>query len=257
MKLNDQEIPVSAIQKYIPEGHSPKLFIEMLKQIMGVEKHRDGNVSPRPTEDFLLFLMTCKRVGLDPLAKQIYPIYRWNTRQGREVMTITTGIDGFRAIAERSGAYGGSDDAKFTVEEFYNPKKQDVEKDLVARVTVHKINPKTGELMHTTASAKFQAYVQKDSKGQPMGMWAGELMYNQLAKCAEALALRKAFPNDLSGLYIKEEMDQAETVEKIELPKPTINKEIKESVAKEESGEFTSQPAEPAKAVEAPKVEVK
>lgn len=256
MKLNNQDIPTAALEKYIPEGHSPKLFVEMLKQIMGVQTHKDGTVSPRPTEDFLLFLMTAKRVGLDPIAKQIYPIYRWNSRQGRETMTIQAGIDGLRAIAERTKMYGGSDDAKLTVETFYNPKTLAEEKDLVARVTVYKLNPRTGERMPTTASAKFKAYAQKNSKGELMGMWSGELAHNQLAKCAEALALRKAFPNDLSGIYTPEEMDQADNV-KIELPKPVLNKETKDATAKVESGEVTSQTAEPPKKVEAPKVEVK
>lgn len=214
--LTEQNTPAAALTKYVPKGHSPKLYIEMTKHIMGVDQR--GNA--RPFEDLLIFLMTSKRTGLDPLAKQIYPVYRWNSKQGKETMTIQAGIDGLRATAERSTLYAGSDDAVFVDEEPKNV--EDRVRPRIATVTVYKINKITGERMPITASARWSEYAQKAKKKDGSeyftGMWS-TMPYNQLAKCAEALALRKAFPNDLGGVYAAEEMDQAQPL--ADLPAPT------------------------------------
>lgn len=206
--LNEKNVPAKALMKYVPTGHSPKIYIEMAKHLMGV----DQNGNDRPFEDLLIFLMTAKRTGLDPMAKQIYPIYRWDSRIGAEKMTIQAGIDGLRATAQKTNLYGGSGDAVFE-EKDGRPVK--------ATVTVYKINEKTGALMPTTATARYSEYVQtkvnrKTNQEEVIGLWK-KMPYNQLAKCAEALALRKAFPNDLSGVYSEDEMTQANT---LELPTP-------------------------------------
>lgn len=150
-----------------------------------------------------LFLYTCKRTGLDPLTKQIYCV----KRAGQ--MAIQTGIDGYRAIAERTGTLAGIDDAVFDTETDKHPNK--------ATVTVYRLI--NGQRVPFTASARWSEY------NQPSGFAWTKMPYLMLGKCAESLALRKAFPNDLSGLYTTEEMSQAETHQNTEIEAEVIEQQ--------------------------------
>lgn len=148
-------------------------------------------VAAGATNDELdLFFYQARRSGLDPLARQIYYI----KRKGKG--TIQVGIDGFRLIADRTGAYAGNDDAEFvgTTDDGYPAS---------ARMTVYKIVQ--GQRCPFTAKARWDEYY----PGPDQGFQWRKMPHTMLAKCAEALALRKAFPSDLSGLYITEEMAQA------------------------------------------------
>lgn len=149
------------------------------------------------------FRHTVDRTGLDPLAKQIYCIGR-ASRDGVE-WAIQTGIDGFRVIAERSKQYAGPDPAEWLTDkgEWVDVFVKSLHGDhpLAARVAVHRHDwerPAVG-------IATWDEYVQTKSNGEVTSMWK-QRGPGQLAKCAEALALRKAFPQDLSGLYTDDEM---------------------------------------------------
>jgi phage recombination protein Bet len=165
-----------------------------------------SQIAPKATNDELsLFLYQCKRTGLDPLTRQIYAIHR-NAKDANgnyvERMTIQTSIDGFRVIAERSGDYAGQDEPLF---------QEENGKLIKATVTVYRFR---GDTRYPAAVgvAYWNEYCQTGRDGKPMGLWA-KMPHTMLAKVAEALALRKAYPQDLSGLYTNDEMQQADKTE--------------------------------------------
>lgn len=145
-------------------------------------------------DELAMFLGVCERTGLDPFARQIYAIKRFDKDEGAKRMVIQTGIDGYRLIADRTGRYAGSDEPVYAYSEQGHLIK--------ATVTVYKLV--NGLRCGFTASALMDEY--KPIKPGPL--W-NRMPHTMLSKSAEALALRKAFPADLSGLYTHEEMDQA------------------------------------------------
>jgi phage recombination protein Bet len=170
--------------------------------------------------DLEFFLHQAKRTGLDPFARQIYMINRGG-KYG-----IQTSIDGFRIIAQRSGNYGGQTGAEWCGED-------GVWKDVwlastppsAARIGVYyKDSPHA-----TYAVAKWDSYAISTN---PIWRKMPDVM---LAKCAESLALRKAFPNDMSGIYTDEEMAQADVVETKVIPQRVDIKAVSYSATPEAS----------------------
>ena len=153
-------------------------------------------IAPQASDTELqLFIYQAKRTGLDPLTRQIYCIHRGGK------MTIQTSIDGFRVIAERSGTYAGQDEPIFDYDAQNRLKS--------AKVAVYRFAPNGQRYQAAVGVAYWAEYVQ-EYNGKPGGLWA-KMPHTMLAKVAEALALRKAYPQDLSGLYTADEMAQADT----------------------------------------------
>jgi phage recombination protein Bet len=132
---------------------------------------------------------------LNPLTRQVHFVKRWNQDRGCETWAAQVGIDGFRAIAERTGMYDGQDEPEFEYDEKGQVK--------LCRVRVYRkdwTRPSVGV-------AHFSEYAQYKKDRTLTNMWLTK-PHVMLAKCSEGLAMRKAFPDDTSGLYAEEEMGE-------------------------------------------------
>lgn len=172
-------------------------------------------------DELQLFLYQCKRTKLDPFTRQIYATK--NKKTGK--ISIQTTIDGFRVIAERSKVYAGqtkpiwfdNDGNKFNV--WPNAKG------LPYACEVGVLRHDFKEPVY--AVAIFDEYAQTNYDKSLSFMWA-KMPALMISKVAEALALRKAFPNDLSGIYSQEEMQQQDQApQSTEFKDITPQKEIK------------------------------
>lgn len=184
----DRSLTTSAVDPQISGAMQVFDRLSPLKNALGISDLSDAEMQ--------LFAMVAYQTGLDPFTKQIYAI----KRAGK--VTHQTGIDGYRSVAERkTGEYAGSDEAT------YEPCECGAKPDghpSVARVVVHRILP-SGHVVDQTGVARWHELVPPSGQDQ---MWL-KMPFNQLAKCAEANGLRKAFPRVLGGVYIEEEMQQA------------------------------------------------
>jgi phage recombination protein Bet len=171
-----------------------------LKVIQALSKDKHGNVVD--PEDPILdqFLHKCQRTRLDPFSSQIYLV-----KKGR--YTIMTGIDGYRIIAQRTGEYAGQEGPFWCGR---NGQFRDIwledKPPAGAKIGIYR----KGFVKPVWGVATWSSY------GNNSPMWL-KMPDGQIAKCAEALGLRKAFPDDLSGIYTTEEMAQADHVDQIEV----------------------------------------
>lgn len=203
--VNDHHTPALPAQGRFDEGQ-----LDVLRRTIAADLTED---------EFALFGQVCQRTGLDPFARQIWAIKRRAKKRvnknGRwedvweEHLTIQTGIDGYRLIAERSGRYRGQ-----TEPEWCGPDGRWVdiwlsaEPPAAARVGVLRDDFAT-PVMGIAMFDEFAATTGQGDDKKLTGQWR-TMPAHMIAKCAEALAIRKAFPNDVYGICTVEEMGQAD-----------------------------------------------
>jgi len=170
--------------------------------------------------ELALFSKICEATGLNPFAKQIYGI----RRKGK--ITFQCSIDGYRLIADRTGQYAGNDDPLYDEGlSLYQHLISGRGNPLVATVTVWKAVG--GVRCNFTASASWEQYAQtfwdKQQNCHKLSETWQKMPHLMLSKCAESLALRKAFPNELSSLRTSDEMQAIEQEDTNFAPTPTVN----------------------------------
>jgi phage recombination protein Bet len=172
-----------------------------------------------PRGHLAMFFHYCIRTGLDPFARQIYMIGRKNWKaadnpdEPEQTWTIQTGIDGFRTVAHRAAAKAGE---AISYEEtvYYDSEGNALD------VWLSKAYPTAVKVTVLRGTARFPFiarwdefaptyYDSKQSAYVVAKMWR-QMPAHMLRKCAEAGALRMAAPQDLSGVYVDEEMEQAD-----------------------------------------------
>ncbi len=149
--------------------------------------------------ELAVFVEVCKRTGLDPFRRQIYAIKRKDNKSNTERVTHQTGIDGFRAIASRSGMYDGQLGPFWCGEDgLWHEVWLQAKPPAAAKVGVLR----KGCREPFWAVARYGAYADSNNN-----QWQirPDVM---LAKCCEALAIRKAFPEDVSGIYTNDEIPE-------------------------------------------------
>lgn len=175
-------------------------------------------------DEFNMFIEIAKRAGLDPFRRQLYCIVYSKDKPDKRKVTFITGIDGFRAVAARNRDYRPDDEEPNIVydDDAKNPETNPLGI-VKATVKAHKMAP-SGEWFPVSGTAYWSEFAPlkdewawNDEKGKrlptgritldPTSNWykMGRIM---ICKCAEAQALRKGWPEDLSGIYSPEEMDR-------------------------------------------------
>jgi phage recombination protein Bet len=160
-----------------------------------------STVFPTATDDELkLYFFECRRRGVHPLDRLVIPVKR------KERVTFQTGIDLFRSQAEETGEYRGQDDIQYGG--MIEWPKIDKKVPEYAKATILRYDAVTDQIIKVSAVAYWEEYY----PGEDLGFQWRKMPRLMLGKCAEALALRKAFPRKLAGLYTFEEMQLTDLV---------------------------------------------
>ncbi len=192
MTNNNNQLQVSESTVALAQGFLTRDQVELLKRSLTTE-------GTNLTDDELgMFLYTAKQHNLNPLLRQIYVM-----KTGGRVSHIVS-IDGLRSRAAATGNYNGQTEPAYKT----SKTAMDPQKNPVGLISCTVGVYLKGVDHPVYATAYWDEYARYGNNGDLYFIWK-KMPRLMLAKCAEALALRKAFPAELGGLYSEDEMNQA------------------------------------------------
>jgi phage recombination protein Bet len=161
-------------------------------------KTRELFLPGMPDAEVAVFMEICKLRNLNPFTKQVHFLPFWDEKSRKEKFAMVISIDGFRSLAARTGLYGGQDEPVFTY-------------DKNGLLVSCKIAVYRKDFERPTVAVAHLAEYQRMTKDRQSGHMVPNSTWKKsphimISKCAEALALRKAFPDDLGGLYEESEL---------------------------------------------------
>lgn len=159
-------------------------------------------------ESIRMALSYCRAAGLDPLQKPVHIVPMWDSKAAAYRDVVMPGIGLYRTQASRTGEAAGVSEPEFGPDVTEVIGGQEITFPAWCRVTVFRLLPNGATAQFTSREFWRENYAVKGGREKsiaPNAMWT-KRPYGQLAKCAEAQALRKAFP-ELGAAPTAEEME--------------------------------------------------
>lgn len=183
----------------------------------------------KTTDAVILALSYCKARKLDPFKHPVHIVPIYDKEQGKYVESVWPGIAEHRTTAFRTGQYAGADAATFgptITRTFEGETKQGVQKVEMrfpewCQMTLYRLIGSNRVPMPGPRVYWLETYSHIGRTDLPNDMWQ-KRPSGQIEKCAEAAALRKAFPEELGGELTAEEAEglDAPTMEDVSPPRP-------------------------------------
>lgn len=162
-----------------------------------------------------MVLSYCRAAGLDPMQKPVHIVPMWDSKARETRDVVMPGIGLYRTNAARTGEFAGMSEPEFGPIVTERVGNRDATFPEWCRVTVSRRLPSGHVAQFTAVEYWIENYAIKGGKEQdqsPNAMWT-KRPRGQLAKCAQAQALRMAFPEATGSMPTAEEMEGKEIIE--------------------------------------------
>lgn len=221
----NQQGPKAAPDAQLPSIAQPRLmWRDEIKERFGVDKSQwialTDAIFPNVTNvnSIILALSYCRARGLDPFKKCVHVVPIYSKERGGTVDSIWPGIGELRTTAHRTGEYAGHDETMFgeMIEQQVGGIRMKFPE--YAQMTVYRFvkGQKCAFPGEKVYWLEAYAWLKYDNES-PNDMWHYRPR-GQLAKCAEAAALRAAFPEEIGGDFVPEEIERGATLGTIPVP---------------------------------------